>query len=551
MDLSTGERWARLVQDEDDTDRQGVVVDAALDNTGALTITNGPTEEDEVGENIADIKPSRDYDMMHRVMSNLPPEELERFGGLPALPVPKQTHDKEAVLSISSEERAEFEARMEELWMLRQEELRKFQEDNLADIPSLLKDRIGVLKEYLGNPLSGRKKVLRKREKQIDEIDRSTGEDAQEDAVVADDIIECLKDLEYQLSDIDHARDFHTLGGWPYLVALLHEQVHLLCNEESDVDRSLMYEIQSLASMTIGTAVGNLGEFFSWALEDVSSTIRGILKDQSKQLDTEAYQRADCNETHQLSFDGPVSAVFSLLDSFRLDVSRRSTPTYQKVETLVQNDVRNSLRTFKLRAVYALGSLLRGNTSAQQYFVIKDGPNALVHYTLGILSSVNGENGVSKLDYKLASKVLALGEDVVMNVLLQEDDYAQHKDDGSSISVSPNRIVAAFTTEPWCDLSLRMLSPPIKLVGESQARNIKERALSAIRALGPACKANSQLQCSSNVGQECTQESLSWGTSQVRRIKSEWNREGSGDGLDSVYRRELLDLIDSVLEALQ
>jgi hypothetical protein len=113
-------------------------------------------------------------------------------------------------------------------------------------------------------------------------------------------------------------------------------------------------------------------------------------------------------------------------------------------------------------------------------------------------------------------------------------------------------MVAAFTTEPWCDLSLRMLAPPIKVVGESQARGMKEHALTAIRALGPACKANSQSQCSaSDNSEECAESGSSWGVSQVRKVRSEWNREGSGDGLDSVYRRELLDLIDGVLEALK
>jgi len=37
----------------------------------------------------------------------------------------------------------------------------------------------------------------------------------------------------------------------------------------------------------------------------------------------------------------------------------------------------------------------------------------------------------------------------------------------------------------------------------------------------------------------------------VKRVKSEWNREGSGDGLDPIYRRELIDLVDGVLDVLQ
>jgi hypothetical protein len=39
----------------------------------------------------------------------------------------------------------------------------------------------------------------------------------------------------------------------------------------------------------------------------------------------------------------------------------------------------------------------------------------------------------------------------------------------------------------------------------------------------------------------------------VKRVRAEWNREGSGDGFDPVYRKELLDLVDvdGVLHMLQ
>ena len=41
------------------------------------------------------------------------------------------------------------------------------------------------------------------------------------------------------------------------------------------------------------------------------------------------------------------------------------------------------------------------------------------------------------------------------------------------------------------------------------------------------------------------------GVEEVKRVRAEWNREGSGDGLDPVYRKELLDLVDGVLRMLQ
>ncbi|KAL3785976.1 hypothetical protein HJC23_005685 [Cyclotella cryptica] len=571
LDLSTGERWARLVQDDDgDSAFAGVEVH---DTAGALAVSpskdtaHEKSDEEDVQ---AQSQPERDYEMMHRVMSRLPPEELDRFGGLPALPLPHSragggTGDKDAAMTISPEERHQFELRMEALWQLRQEELRKFQEEYMVDLPSLLKERIEVLKLYLGDPVGERRKLLKKREQlKNTNPEVRTDEDEAETVTTADNIIECLKDLEYQLSDVDMTRDFHTLGGWPLLVMLLQDQVHSLhCNHQNknvEKDTSLVYEIESLAAMTIGTAVSNLEEFRPWALEDVSSVIKTIMRDSSRNEDgclrSEGDASSSKDSTYSTVLDGPISALSLLTESFQMEVQRRSSSTSQSAALLADSNTNNSFRTSKLRAVYALGSLLRGNSSAQQQFLSDNGPDALVRYALGILSTVNGDEGVTKSDYKFASRVLALGEDVVMDVILQEEDYINSKDENnannSEMTVTPNQMVAAFTTEPWCDLSLRMLSPPVQLVGVNQARSIKERALSAVRALGPGCRENLESQCKAlGSSGECTDDGQVWGVPQVLRVKAEWNREGSGDGLDSVYRRELLDLVDSVLEALK
>eukprot|EP01083_Nonionella_stella_P240691 841204_1 len=85
-----------------------------------------------------------------------------------------------------------------------------------------------------------------------------------------------------------------------------------------------------------------------------------------------------------------------------------------------------SRATYKLRAVYALGSLLRGNPIAQTYYVSNGGADVLIRDVLGTLSSVRGttrEKALVKLDYKFASKVLALAEDVAMDVAWHQEDY--------------------------------------------------------------------------------------------------------------------------------
>ena len=95
-----------------------------------------------------------------------------------------------------------------------------------------------------------------------------------------------------------------------------------------------------------------------------------------------------------------------------------------------------------------------------------------------------------------------------------------------------------------------MLLPPTDIIGEVSCRGMKERALHAIRALAPGC---STLQYNDGEEEDGTTINFinkSWGIEEVKRVRSEWNREGSGDGLDTVYRRELLTLVDDVLEVL-
>ena len=78
-----------------------------------------------------------------------------------------------------------------------------------------------------------------------------------------------------------------------------------------------------------------------------------------------------------------------------------------------------------------------------------------------------------------------------------------------------------------------MLSPPSGGLDDVTRRGIRQRAMTAVRALAPACREGS--------GDDA------WGINDVKRVRSEWNREGSDDGLDPVYRKELLDLSDEVL----
>lgn len=564
MDLTTGEKWVKLVTDDDtdeeyDMNNKGVLYDnngndskgsskgvqsAVMDVNGALSIVeesslaqddNNGNKNSNNGKDVEEDTSStttgkKDYNMMHRVMSKLPPEELEKYGGLPSLPELSSSSNTSSsrIDNLTPTQRLHFEKRMEEIWNKRQLELQTNMNDNVADLPSILKLRIDVMKDYIENSYDRLSDILVERRKkktaETDVLDGEEDKEGDEVSEVADNIITALQDLEYQLSDVDMSRDFHTLGGWGYLVALLDDNVHTLtAAQEGEEDNEeemaiLVDEIQALAAMTIGTAVSNCGEFHVWALEDVSNVLDTIRIKKEQQSS---------------------SALSLLISSFNKELTSRTQNMGDGSSTMAiptySNAKYKSQATYKLRAIYALGSLLRGNPIAQQYFVQNNGPNILVQNVLGTLSNVRGPsimNDVSlvKLDYKFASKVLALGQDVIMDVVLHEDVYKEEK---------ANQLVGSFTTEQWCDLSLRMLVPPTDKIGEVASRGMKERAMHAIRALGPGCSVHQR-----------DDTSASWGVEEVKEIRSEWNREGSDDGIDSIYRKELLDLVDSVLDAL-
>ena len=64
-----------------------------------------------------------------------------------------------------------------------------------------------------------------------------------------------LRELEGLLCDIDNARDFHTIGGWPVLASLLAP------SEGRDS------ETQALAAWAIGSAVKNSYDYQLWSVE--------------------------------------------------------------------------------------------------------------------------------------------------------------------------------------------------------------------------------------------------------------------------------------------
>ena len=91
----------------------------------------------------------------------------------------------------------------------------------MADAPDLLCTRIALLTNYIVDPTLQLEQYLYASKDNGDDDDDSSKEEEE-----LDDIVWMLSDLEYQLMDIDMAREFHTMGGLPLLISLLTDSIH-------------------------------------------------------------------------------------------------------------------------------------------------------------------------------------------------------------------------------------------------------------------------------------------------------------------------------------
>ena len=135
MDLSTGEKWVKIATNDDDDEEEedikaalhdgadgGKVETAVMDASGALSIIDNPDTNDDGSTTNNDNNKeqhttttttanNKDYNMMHRVMSKLPPDELQKFGGLPPLlpELPSSSSTSSSYHTLTKEQRVQFE----------------------------------------------------------------------------------------------------------------------------------------------------------------------------------------------------------------------------------------------------------------------------------------------------------------------------------------------------------------------------------------------------------------------------------------------------------
>lgn len=420
MDLSTGEKWVKLPEDDDNDknknsnnnkNQEHVVimsnnhrgeegtkagVAVSIHPDGSFDVEKGdPKRETEEDGNNDDTKINShdsgyDYDMMHRTLSKLPHEEMEKYGGLPELPTADGIKAR-----MTPEEQNRFERRMAEIWEKRQAELKEVQEQ-LLDVPEMLKERMRGMKDYLKDPIT--------------QLSSFNLEDEEEEEGIITNILSLLKDLEFQLSDLDNARDFHTMGGWEVLVMFLSEDAHgmdttsMISTTLSQSTRDKIRALQSYAAWTIGTAVKNTEEFFPYAIEPVKVMNGGKTT---------------------------TTALDRLMDIFCKEYKDEEGSKF--------------IQTLQAKSIYAIGALVRGNRIAQRHLVETiQGGDRLGHTLHKLIQTTS-----RKSDMKLVQRLLSLASDLITDIQL----------DGDTTTPQLNElIISTFTTPQWCNIVSTLLT---------------------------------------------------------------------------------------------
>jgi nucleotide exchange factor SIL1 len=409
IDMTTGEKWAKLMDTESATQPTTV---AAVESSSTETTSrplaqqsSSSSKELQVTERgiVTELPASAslettaashlqedhdsihyDFDMMYRTLSKLPEDEVDKMQ-LPS-PPPSQSNGDTAAA-----QRRDFEQRLLAIWERRQEQLRNL---DLADLPQLLKDRIQAIRDYLqGDPATATTSVHN--------------------------MVDVLKDLEYQLQDIDMTRDFHTLGGWSLLAILLDDAVHhhrLRLNQTIDETN----QVQLHAAWAMGTAVKNTAEFAPYVLEPIRNPFQ-------------------------------TNIATTTTSALNLVVSQLKLSLHQHEQSPLSRVLDLKIR----RLVYCLGSFLRGNRAAQVQFG-PDGPDILATTLQRLVQSLDSDtktavekdaHGTNAFARKLAERLLNLATDMVLDVTLHISSGDGSQTDDSSTDLS---IVSSWTSPEWC-----------------------------------------------------------------------------------------------------
>lgn len=465
MNFETGEKWVKLLDDNvEENDNTGTMVfsvnDAStlsssrsngvkmtqLENGQISAETSAKIQEQLLKEaqrkknaiesitKLNDFKSDQtleelDYETMYRTLLGLPDEERALIDDFPSKPVD----------GASPEELIHFEEQVRKIWAARQALLKQMEEEYLADVTDIIQERIISLTEYVANPSEGIKNVIHG---YLNDESKASDDNLN--------IVETLQDLEFQLTDLDNARDFYNMGGWPLLVSLLTDSIHglgyaleeeLRLTNSTDINvpirlskdqieyleqyQKVSWKIQGLAAWCIGTAVKNTEEFHSWALDDFSDLLQ--------------------NRSDEKIND--VNVITVILGKLRDEATQ--SPSIIEISP---NDA--SYQARRKYELYALGSLLRGNRRALVSFTDAGGPSALYSLFQSIGLSQLSESDLDRNTVAVATKIMSICNDLIMDVIL-------HPNDDSALKRYDQSLLRELTSDHWCKVPIEMINIPV------------------------------------------------------------------------------------------
>ena len=286
---------------------QGMVAISAADGTPEAA--QSVTEQDRL-------------DTIVRAFNRLPQPELERLGV-----------DIQSERIVDGTMKAEAVRRA---WRERQQELKRAME-SMTKPAEHMAEMARRIKQFQGQVVGSA---------------RLAGVEASSEEFTAEQIGHVLRELESTLTDIDNARDFHTIGGWPVLVDML--------------DSRYPSDLRALAALAVGTAVKNSYDYQLWVLEKLP----GVKEEDGRSSSSSSYTA--------------LKLLLSLLDP----------PTDQELQR---------------KSLYAISSALRGNADVQEAILDlsnDDGSGNFVGYLQTLAASNATSPEISRKVWSLVSDML-------------------------------------------------------------------------------------------------------------------------------------------------
>ncbi len=270
-------------------------------------------------------------DTIIRSLHNLPKEELEQLSLDLTKPILDGSPEAERLFALWEQRQRELQDVMKTLM--------KPAEYMASLIQKLMKDDelTHTMKHIILNrdtttttTNDGESETMKKRTQQkASLLSSSSSNDSLSVPLTLDEKLAIFEELESLLTDIDNARDFHTIGAWPYLISHLHR---------NQPDR-----VRAMTLWCVGSLVKNSYDYQLFLLEPLKFQ---IIRNNSGKI--EEY------ETNTLEM---------ILTTLEESVSRLAFLETERVEE------REIIYDLIKKSLYALSSALRGNIDIQERII--------------------------------------------------------------------------------------------------------------------------------------------------------------------------------------